>query len=247
MHLATRHLILFLAVILAGVAACGKKEEAKRPEPVVSVTVANVARRDLPLIETAVGAETALGTATGYDPTRVGRTSYIRLPFPEYVAAQLKIGQAVTISNFSQPERTVRGTIREIRPALNATTVSNEVIVTVPSTPNWRPEGSVRGQVTLGVQRSAMVVPEQAVVLRPAGTVVYLVEGNIAKERQIKTGTVRDGVIQVAQGLKGDELIVVDGAGMLSDGAKIGVPGAQNKEADKEKGAKGKGRKEEQP
>jgi membrane fusion protein, multidrug efflux system len=217
---ATRYLLPLLALLIA---ACAK-EDVKPPEQVVAVTTASVASRDLAIVESAVGAETAIGSAIGYDPTRVNSgTSYVRLPFPEHVAVELKVGQAVTVSNFTEPERNVRGKIREIRPALNATTLSREVIVAVPSNRNWRPEGSVRGEVTLGVNRNALVVPEQALVLRPAGSVVYVIDGNVAKERPVKTGIARDGMIQITAGLAAGETVAVDGAALLSDGAKVNV------------------------
>jgi len=67
------------------------------------------------------------------------------------------------------------------------------------------------------------VVLEQAVVLRPAGTVVYVPEGDKVKERKVQTGVQRDGESEILTGLKPGETVVVDGAGMLSDGAKIKV------------------------
>ena len=65
------------------------------------------------------------------------------------------------------------------------------------------------------------MVPEQAVVLRPAGSVVYVPEGDNVKERVVKQGIARDGEIEIIEGLKSGERVAVDGAGLLSDGAKI--------------------------
>ena len=172
--------LLVGALLLAALGACGKQEAPKPPEKIVNATVAAVAVKDLPIAESAVGAETAIGLALDYDPTRVaGGTFYVRLPFPDHVANRLKIGQTVTLSSFSDPTKTVPGKIREIRPALDSTTLSREVIVAVSG--GWRPAGSIRGEVVLGVHKSALVVPEQAVVLRPAGSVVYVAEGETVK------------------------------------------------------------------
>lgn len=226
--------VIGLMVLLTALAACGKKEEkAKRSERTVNVTVANVTRKDIPVTESAVGSETAVIAALGYDPTSVGsRTAYIRLPFPENVATRLKRGQTVTLNNFSQPEQTVRGQIQDIRPALTATTISREVIVAVPPTRGWQPQGSVRGEVVLDVRRNAVIVPEQAVVLRPAGTVVYIVEGEDedvkVKQQVIKTGIIRNGLVEVTDGLKGNEKVAADGAAQLSDGAKVRVREAKS-------------------
>lgn len=214
---------LLLGILLA-LAACTSKEPPRPPERVVTVTTAPVGQRDLAITETAVGAETAIVAALGYDPTRErAGTTHIRLPFPESVALQLRIGQPVRLSNFAAPEEVVVGRIREIRPALNVTTVSREVIVAVPPGAKWRPQGSVRGEVTLGVRRNAVTVPEQAVVLRPAGTVVYVVEGELAKERPVKTGITREGIIEVLEGVRPGETVVVDGAALLSNDTKIRI------------------------
>jgi multidrug efflux pump subunit AcrA (membrane-fusion protein) len=216
----TRQLAL-PAVLLLALAACGPKEPPQPPERITPVTVARVTQKDLPLTESAVGQETALGYALDYDPTRVaGSTFYVRLPFPEHVASRLKIGQGVQLSSFAAPDKTVTGHVREIRPPLNATTLTRDVIVTVANA-NWRPLGSIRGEVTLGVRRQAMVVPEQAVVLRPAGSVVYIVNSEAVTERVVRTGIARDGLIEVMEGVKPGETVVVDGAALLTDKSKI--------------------------
>jgi multidrug efflux pump subunit AcrA (membrane-fusion protein) len=212
-------LTILLALALTG---CGKGEAPKAPEKITPVTLAQVAQKDLPITESAVGALTGVGAALDYDPTQVsGGTLYVRLPFPEHVATRLKIGQAVKLAGFSDGERAVHGQVREIRPALNLTTLSREVVVAVPNAAGWRPQGSIRGEVTLGVRRGALVVPEQAVVLRPAGGVVYVVENEVARQRPVKTGIVRDGVIEILEGARLGETVAVDGAGLLSDGAKV--------------------------
>jgi multidrug efflux pump subunit AcrA (membrane-fusion protein) len=220
----SRHpLSLLLAATVATLAACGKAEAPKPPELVTNVTAATVANRDIPMTESAVGAETGLGAALDYDPTRVGRDSFhVRLPFPEHVANRLRVGQPVSLSTFNAPDKPVAGRIREIRPPLNATTHTRDVIVSV-AQGGWRPLGSIRGEVTLGVRQRALVVPEQAVVLRPGGTVVYVIEGDRATERVVRTGIARGGVIEVVEGVKAGETVVVDGAALLTDKARIKV------------------------
>ena len=79
----------------------------------------------------------------------------------------------------------------------------------------------MRGEVVIDVRRGATVIPEQSAVLRPAGSVVYVPEGNIVKERAVQTGLLRNGEIEILAGLKAGETVVMDGAGMLTDGARI--------------------------
>ncbi len=224
---------LALVVMTAG---CGKKEEQKPPEKIVNITTAQVVTRDLPLTESAVGSETWVSQAETYDPTRdLARRFYIRLPFPLDIVRRLKIGQPVTLINFEDGKKT-GGVIREIRPALSTMTQTVEVIAEVRNPGGWRPAGSVRGEVTLEIHRNMPVVPEQAVVLRPAGAVVYAVENDTARAHTVKTGIQRDGMIEILEGIKPGQVVAADGSALLSDGAKVNIrgeaPGASGKQAD---------------
>jgi len=217
---------LTLSILLAGLvvltAGCGKKEADKPIEKFVNVTTATAIRKDLPVTESAVGSTTSLSVAQALDPNSVRRgTLTIRLPFPEHVARQLRIGQSVHLTSFDDPNKTATAQVKEIRPALNSSTQTMEVIAELPAGQAWYSIGSVRGEVIVNVRRGATVIPEQSAVLRPAGSVVYVPEGDIVKERAVQTGLLRNGEIEILAGLKAGETVVMDGAGLLSDGTKI--------------------------
>lgn len=215
-----------LLALLVATAGCGKKEEQKPPEKIVNITTAQVVARDLPLTESAVGSETWVSQAETYDPTRdLARRFYIRLPFPLDIVRRLRIGQPVTLTNFEDGRKTT-GVIREIRPALSTMTQTVEVIAEVSKPAGWRPAGSVRGEVTLEVHRSMPVVPEQAIVLRPAGAVVYSVSDDVAHAHPVKTGIQREGIVEILEGVEPGWTVAVDGAALLSDGAKVSVRNA---------------------
>ena len=210
-------------VVMVVAAGCEKKEEQKPPEKVVNITTAQVVTRDLPLTESAVGSETWVSQAETYDPTReLARTFYIRLPFPQHIVRRLKIGQSVTLTNFEDGNKTI-GVIREIRPALSTMTQTVEVIAEVRHPGGWRPAGSVRGEVALEIHRNMQVVPEQAIVLRPAGAVVYVISDDVAHAHPVTTGIQREGVIEILEGLQPGWVVAVDGAALLSDEAKVNV------------------------
>jgi membrane fusion protein, multidrug efflux system len=216
------------AVLLAGLAVfaagCGKKEADKPIEKIVNVTTAVATKKDLPIVESTVGSTTSLSVAQALDPNSMRRSTFtIRLPFPEHVARQLRIGQSVRLTSFDDPNKVVAARVKEIRPALNSSTQTMEVIAELPSTHEWYSVGSVRGEVVVAVHHGATLVPEQAVVLRPAGAVVYIPQDGVARERVVQPGTQRNGEIEIQTGLKAGESVVVDGASMLSEGAKIKV------------------------
>jgi membrane fusion protein, multidrug efflux system len=226
MNRITQSLLLAGLVVLAS--GCSKKPVDKPVEKVSNVTTAVAMKKDLPIVESAVGTTTSLSVAQALDPNSLRRGTFtIRLPFPEHVARQLRIGQSVRLSSFDNPNKAVSARVKEIRPALDSSTQTMEVIAELPSAHEWYSVGSVRGEVVVAVHQGATIVPEQAVVLRPAGAVVYIPQDGAVRERPVQPGVQRNGEIEIQTGLKAGETVVVDGASMLSDGAKIKVRDAQ--------------------
>ena len=71
--------------------------------------------------------------------------------------------------------------------------------------------------------RQALAVPQVAVVERPAGSTVYVLAGEQVQARVVHTGIRQDGWVELLDGVKAGELLAVDGAGFLSDKAKVKV------------------------
>jgi membrane fusion protein, multidrug efflux system len=147
------------------------------------------------------------------------------LPFPESVAGKLKTGLRVILTTPTS-DKPVESTIKEMHPLIVANNRSVDVIAEVRNQPNWQAGASVNGKVILGQREASIIVPEQSVVLRPAGEVVYVVEKNtegelIAYQRVVKTGIAESGHIEIVEGLQGGESIAVDGAAFLTDKALV--------------------------
>jgi hypothetical protein len=98
-----------------------------------------------------------------------------------------------------------------------------DVIADVVNEPDWQPGASVTGIVILGEQVAALMIPEQSLVLRPAGEVVYIVRNNVAYQAVVKTGARQNGLIEVQEGLQPNDTVVVDGAGFLTDKAPVSI------------------------
>lgn len=148
------------------------------------------------------------------------------LPFPENIAARLKPGLKVRLSTPTSPEE-VTSTIRELKPLIGETNRAVDVIADIIDQPGWQSGASVNGTVILGERSGAVVVPEQSVVLRPAGEVVYVVKDGIAYQRKVKTGVRQSGVVEILEGLQSGEEVAVDGAAFLTDQAKVTVQQTQ--------------------
>jgi RND family efflux transporter MFP subunit len=147
------------------------------------------------------------------------------LPFPEHIGAKLKPGLKVRLSTPTSSQ-SVDAVIHELKPMITEGSRSVDVIADVTNAPGWQAGASVDGTVVLGTQADSLMVPEQSVVLRPAGEVVYLARGNKAYQAVVKTGVRQNGLVEILQGLNENDAVVVDGAGFLTDQAliKLAVP-----------------------
>lgn len=157
----------------------------------------------------------------------------IRLPFPETAASHIKVGQAVNLSTPTAPDVTVHGRIKQVQAMVGSTSRSFDAIVEVKNPGGWRPGASVNGATVVEEHAQAVAVPEVSVVLRPAGKVVYVIEGGKAVQHIVTTGVTQDGLVEILQGIKSGETVAVDGAGFLTDKAAISV-----KTSDSQKGVK---------
>jgi len=148
---------------------------------------------------------------------------HAHLPFPESAAPRLRVGQPVRLSSPLVPDLVVEAKIDEIRPTITATSRALDVIVKFDTDGRFRGGGTVNAQVVTGRKPSAVVVPQQSVVLRPAGKVVYLVEDGKAQQRIVQTGYRAGGLTEITAGLTGGETVAVDGAGFLTNNAIVAI------------------------
>jgi RND family efflux transporter MFP subunit len=148
---------------------------------------------------------------------------HAHLPFPESAASRLRVGQTVRLTSPLVPDLVIEAKIDEIRPTVTATSRALDVIVKFDTDGKFRGGGTVNARVVTGRRANAIVVPEQSVVLRPAGKVVYVVEDGKVAQRIVETGYRQGGMVEITTGLAGGETIAVDGAGFLTNNAIVTV------------------------
>ena len=155
----------------------------------------------------------------------------VHLLLPEATAMRIKPGLKVLLSPPAAPERLLAARIDELKPTLGINNRAIDAIVKIRAEGTmFRGGGTVNARIVTDEVQGALMVPEQSVVLRPAGKVVYALENGVARQRVVETGLRQDGFQQVTKGLSAGELIAADGAGFLTDGAAVTVRGARGAE-----------------
>jgi RND family efflux transporter MFP subunit len=148
------------------------------------------------------------------------------LPFPESTASRLQRGLVVRLSSPLAPGRVIEGVIEDIRPSLLETSRSLEVIARFDNPEGigeLKSGGSVNAQVVIERKESAVMVPEQSVVLRPAGKVIYRIVDGLAQQQQVETGAKQGGLVELLKGAQAGDTVALDGAGFLSNGAAVTI------------------------
>ena len=144
-----------------------------------------------------------------------------QLPFPEAMARHVRAGMKVTLVSPVAPDEKVSAVIRELRPMVGAGSRAITAVIDFPNPGTWRAGATVNGLVEIEVRKNALLVPELSVVRRPAGEVVYVVNDGKARQVIVNIGQRKDGMVEVLAGLTGAEMVAVDGAAYLSDGAAV--------------------------
>lgn len=144
------------------------------------------------------------------------------IPFPERLSSQLKPGMKVRLTTPTS-DKTLETEIRELKLMITETNRALDIITDISNEADWQPGASVTGTVILGKKSDALMVPEQSVVLRPAGEVVYRIKNDSAHQTIVKTGERQNGMVEIIAGIQDNDTIVVDGAGFLTDQAKIKI------------------------
>jgi RND family efflux transporter MFP subunit len=153
---------------------------------------------------------------------------HAHLPLPENVAGAIRPGLRVKLSPPAAPQREIEARIDEIKPTVGAQNRALDAIVKFDNDGSMRGGGSINAKIVLAVREKALTVPEQSVVLRPAGKVAYVVveqDGKlIAQQRLVETGIRQDGYYEILKGLNPGDRVAVDGAGFLTNNAPVALP-----------------------
>ncbi|HLN93195.1 MAG TPA: efflux RND transporter periplasmic adaptor subunit, partial [Thermoanaerobaculia bacterium] len=112
--------------------------------------------------------------------------------------------------------------------AASAESTSRMVAITAqvddPSRGELRPGSFAQVTVPVSSSAEAAVIPQTAVRPSERGFLAYVVDGGVARERELSLGLrTADGRVEVRSGVKPGEQLVVRGGEALRDGAKVKV------------------------
>ena len=146
-----------------------------------------------------------------------------RLAFPEHAAAKIAVGKTVFLKSPAAPGVRAEGRVTSVNPQVGADNQAVEVIVRFPNPGGWLPGSSVDASLLVEVREEALTVPRFSVSNRNGRDVVFVVEGDNARAREVALGWSEGNWVEVISGLGADDQVVVEGAGLIADGSRVAV------------------------
>jgi membrane fusion protein, multidrug efflux system len=141
---------------------------------------------------------------------------------PEREFAKLQPSQAATIVVDALAGANFAGRVQRISPTLDAATGTFKTTIEVLDPKHQlKPGMFARVGIVLERRSAALRIPRGAIVEAEGAPTVFVANGDKAEQRSIKTGLTNAGLIEVTDGLSGEERIVVVGQNGLKSGSSI--------------------------
>lgn len=144
----------------------------------------------------------------------------------KFDAAKISLGQEVVIKNGGN---TYSGKVSFIDPAAKTnvssggseTTLGVEVDI-MESTPELKIDFEVDLDILLGQVNEVIKLPAESIKTEKGNrSLVYVLEGDIAKEREVKTGIQSDREVEIKEGINKGDRVILNPSAAVRDGVKV--------------------------
>ena len=160
----------------------------------------------------------------------------VKAPFSDTAVAEVKTGDTVTVLPTDTSAEEMHGQVTLLSRSSDPTSRTVEVWVTLGNGDGkLRANGAAQVTIAANSKDDAIVVPASAVTLESSnateGTVMVVDDQNVAHETKVTIGIRTPDKVEIVEGLKGGETVVIEGHYALSDGTKVEPQAETEKES----------------
>lgn len=139
--------------------------------------------------------------------------------------AKVSPGQTVTVKSSSYPNAIFHGKVTYIASYLNPNSQTITLHATLDNENNLLKSGLfVQVEQQLGMNKTALVIPENSLLASIKGYYVFTIKDNVAVKTPVKIGLrLQNGLIEVTQGLKPNQIIITAGQNKLEPGSPVKI------------------------
>ena len=146
------------------------------------------------------------------------------LNVPEREIGRIRPGQHAQVQVDALPETPFPGSVARVAPEVDANSGTFRVTVSLDNDDGrLKPGMFVRVDVRVDRRENALLAPLEAVVALRDQSSLFVIEDGVAARRQVATGYVSDGNIEIVDGVAAGETIVASGQDGLREGAPVRV------------------------
>ncbi|MCL1821222.1 MAG: efflux RND transporter periplasmic adaptor subunit [Prolixibacteraceae bacterium] len=149
---------------------------------------------------------------------------FMEINLPEKSLANISTGLNVLITSYTLTNDTLKGSIAQLSPAISTETRTFKGIISI-SNPELklRPGMFVKADIVVARRDSAIVVPKNMLLSSGRGKMVFVVDQSTALERRLTTGIENQEYVEVIDGLKVNDRLVVKGYETLRNNSKVKI------------------------
>jgi membrane fusion protein, multidrug efflux system len=150
---------------------------------------------------------------------------YIDINLPEKSISEIELGQEVVITNYTIVEDTLKGIVSELSPMISTETrtFGGKLQIDNPDL-KLRPGMFVKADIITAQKDSTVVIPKDIILSGGRGKYVFVVGRNSsADDRRITTGIENQDYIEILDGLKKNDRLIIKGFETLRDNSKVKV------------------------
>jgi HlyD family secretion protein len=134
--------------------------------------------------------------------------------------ASVHVGMPASVTPVGS-DRSFSGPVWQVSPAIDPQSRLGDVRISLSYDPAIKPGGFAEARITGGTT-TAPLLPQSAVLSDDKGNYVYVVNSkNEIERRGIKIGAVDDNGVTIAEGLSGNEAVVLSAGPFLNPGQKV--------------------------
>lgn len=143
---------------------------------------------------------------------------------PQKSAGRIRPGQRIELQVDAWPQERFSGEVYALNPRIDEGGRSQALRARVANADGrLQPGQFVRVAVILEERPQALLVPEEALQARGERTLLALVEDERVQLREVRTGQRQDGLVEIREGLRGDEAVISLGWQKVREGEQVRV------------------------
>jgi HlyD family secretion protein len=149
-----------------------------------------------------------------------GGAMEMRAQLAQQDVAAIRVGMPASVTPVGT-DTALSGSVWQVSPIIDPQSRQGEIRIAIPYQESIRPGGFAEARISSGAT-TAPLLPQSAVLSDEKGNYVYIVNAkNEVERRNVRVGTVDENGVTIAEGLSGQEAIVLSAGPFLNPGQKI--------------------------